>query len=131
MAHSDATPEAVEAGAAHILVVEDDILIRVAVVEYFRECGFEVYPASNAEEARQVLDNGLVVHLVFTDVEMPGVMNGFALARWVKDNHPDIEVILTSGAAQMAADLSGRADFVAKPYNHSLLGDRIRKLLGR
>ena len=120
--------------APHLLVVEDEVLIRVAVADYFRECGFEVYLASNTNEAKAILEAGLIVHVVFTDVEMPGEMNGFALARWVKEHHSDIEVIVTSDVARMAsdaADLCESAAFVAKPYDHALLADRVKELLAR
>jgi CheY-like chemotaxis protein len=134
MIQSQNTPELAEVPAPHILLVEDDVFIRVGVVEYLRECGFEVYPVSNADEAIAVLDAGQVVHVLFTDVEMPGEMNGFALARWVRKHHPHIELILTSDVRQMThdgADLGERAVFVAKPYEVSFLADRIRLLLAQ
>jgi DNA-binding NtrC family response regulator len=119
---------------ATVLVVEDEVLIRVSVSDFLRECGFAVLDASNAAEARTILEAGVVVDLVFSDVQMPGEADGFALARWVRDHHPDVRVILTSGVVRMseaAADLCGEAGFLAKPYDNALLADRIRQLLAR
>ena len=134
MAHRQDEPEADLEPGSRILVVEDDVLIRSAVVDYLLECGFAVCSAANASEARAVLDAGQPVDLVFTDVQMPGEMNGFALARWVKEQYPDIEVVLTSGVVRFsedASDLCERVEFVSKPYDHSLLADRIKRLLAK
>jgi CheY-like chemotaxis protein len=64
-----------------ILVVEDEVLIRLPLAEYLRDCGYRVFEASNVAEAKAVLDADTPVDLVFSDVNMPGNENGFALAR--------------------------------------------------
>jgi CheY-like chemotaxis protein len=63
-----------------ILVVEDEVLIRLPLAEYLRDCGYSVFEASNVAEAKAVLDADTPVDLVFSDVNMPGNENGFALA---------------------------------------------------
>ena len=120
---------------ATVLVVEDEVLIRLATAEYLRECGYRVVEVASGDEAQAVLQAGLAVDVVFTDVMMPGAFNGFALARWVRDTHPEIRVILTSGVqrtAQDAQDLcESKEDFMDKPYVHSEVADRIKALLAR
>lgn len=115
-----------------VLVVEDDILFRLATAEYLRECGYTVYEAGNVSEAQAVFGAGLQVDVVFSDVQMPGALDGFGLARWVRANHPAVPVILTSGVARLAtdaADLCEQAPFVEKPYDHGAIAQRIRALL--
>ena len=80
-----------------ILVVEDDVLIRMDLADYLRECGYHVIEASNADEAMAVLQSGREVGVALADVQMPGSMDGFGLARWVRANRPNTKVILTSG----------------------------------
>jgi CheY-like chemotaxis protein len=117
-----------------ILVVEDEVLVRLVVAEYLRECGYTVHEAAHAGEAMAVLDMpDIDIDLVFSDVDMPaGALDGFALARWVRDNHPDVQVILTSGAARSAAiagALCERGPMLAKPYEPAAAFDRIKQLL--
>jgi CheY-like chemotaxis protein len=117
-----------------ILVVEDEVLIRLVVAEYLRECGYTVHEAAHADEARAVLDTPDVgIDLVFTDVHMPaGSIDGFGLARWVREHHPDVQVILTSGAArsaEIAGELCERGPMLAKPYEPATALDRIKQLL--
>jgi CheY-like chemotaxis protein len=78
-----------------VLLVEDEVIIRLGLAEFLRECGFTVYEAGMASDAIDVLQTG---PLVISDVRMPGEMDGFALARWVRTYVPQLKVILTSGA---------------------------------
>lgn len=121
-------------GSEHrtVLVAEDEVLIRLAVAEYLRDCGYRVLEAASGLDAKAVLESGIAVDVLFSDVMMPGEMNGFALAQWVRANRPEIEVVLTSGVhrmAQDAAELCGVIDFVNKPYKHEHVGERISALL--
>ena len=118
--------------SATILVVEDEILIRMDLADYLRECGYHVIEASNADEAMAVLQSGRQVGVALSDVQMPGSMDGFGLARWVRANRPNTKVILTSGvnrSAELAADLCEDGPIEAKPYDHRHLADRIRRSL--
>ena len=96
--------EPVPAPPPTILVVEDDVLVRNIVAAYLRECGFDVIEASGADEAIRVLQADVRVDIVFSDVNMPGSMDGFGLAQWVRRERPWLRVILTSGAARTAKE---------------------------
>ena len=119
--------------AETVLVVEDEVLIRVVIAEYLRECGFKVVEAVNADEALLVLQHAeLTIDVVFSDIEMPGSMDGFALSKWVRANRPGTEVILAGSpgrAAHAAGDLCEEGPMLAKPYDHQVVLDRIRRLL--
>jgi CheY-like chemotaxis protein len=115
-----------------ILVVEDEVLIRLVVAEYLRECGYRVHEAVSAAEAILILQAPEVsVDIVFSDVEMPGEMDGFGLARWVRSNQPETQVILTSGAersADIAGTLCEAGPLMEKPYHTQEVVDRIKQL---
>src|SRR5215475_1706767 len=87
-----------------VLVVEDDVLVRVVVAGYLRDCGFEVIEAGDASEAIRILEAGIEVDVVFSDVNMPGDMDGFGLAQWVRREREHIKVILTSGVRRTAKE---------------------------
>ena len=114
---------------ASILVVEDEVLVRSVVAMYLRDCGFQVVEAGNADEAIRVLEAGLAVDIVFSDVNMPGSMDGFGLAAWLRLERPGLHLILTSGSPQKTADLGKHRPFLAKPYNHANLERLIRTML--
>jgi CheY-like chemotaxis protein len=118
-----------------VLVVEDEVLIRWVIAEHLRECGYRVIEAGNGDEAIEILRRtALTIHVVFSDVRMPGTTDGFALAQWVRKQRPHIKVILTSGIAKTvaAADaLCFEAPVVPKPYSPAALEHRIRRLLAR
>lgn len=113
-----------------LLVVDDDILIRMPIANYLRDMSYRVIEASNAAEAMSVLESGEPVEVVFSDVFMPGDMNGIALARWIRRKYPDVRVILTSGAAVADDILPGDTDtpLLAKPYTFSDVAEKIRRL---
>jgi CheY-like chemotaxis protein len=79
-----------------VLVVEDEVLLRLVVAEYLRDCGFKVIEAAHADEALMVLKQpDLRIDVLFSDIEMPGSMDGFALAQWTRTNCPGLAVMLT------------------------------------
>lgn len=128
------SPRSPTAATETILIAEDEVLIRLALAEYLRECGYRVLEASNADEAIAVLQAEQAVELVFSDVQMPGSTDGFGLARWVRANRPTIKVILTSGVARscaVAGELCEDGPIEAKPYHPSRLLERIRRTLAR
>ncbi len=117
-----------------VLVVEDEVLIRMAISDYLRECGYRVVEAGSGEEAIQVLQAGVTVDVVFSDIHMPGGVDGFGLAQWMRRERPGVKVILTSGVARSAKEaghLCEDSPLIAKPYDHGNLELRIRQLLGR
>ena len=115
-----------------VLVVEDEVLLRLVIAEYLRDCGYKVIEAADADEAVLVLKQpDLVVDVLFTDIEMPGSMDGFALAQWSRSNRPGLEVILTGNvprAVNAAANLCEEGP-LPKPYEPQSVHDRIRRLL--
>ena len=118
-----------------ILVVDDEVLIRMAISEYLRECGFLVFEAADGEEAVTILQaSERPVDLVFSDCQMPR-MDGFSLARWVREHRPDVRIILTSGNpalfAEKAADLCQLGPLEEKPYDHVALARRIHEMIAR
>ena len=126
----DAAPES----APTVLVVEDEVLVRMVVSDYLRDCAFHVVEAGSGDEAIQILEAGIEVDIVFSDVHMPGEIDGFALSQWVRRERPGVKVILTSGvarSAKAAGDLCEEGPLLAKPYNHRDLERHIRSLLDR
>ena len=91
---------------AHVLVAEDDVLVRVALAEELRAVGFAVIEASCADDALAFIRAGGKVDLVFSDIHMPGVIDGRQLAELIARDHPGIPVILTSGDIQLGASVS-------------------------
>lgn len=118
-----------------VLVVEDEVLIRVVIADYMRECGYRVYEAVNASEALAMLQAPEVpIDIVFSDLEMPGDMDGFGLAQWVRTNKPSVQVILTSGverSANIAATLCKAGPLLEKPYPPQNVVDRIKQLVAK
>jgi CheY-like chemotaxis protein len=128
------TPESAEATPPAVLVVEDDVLVRMVVSAYLRECGFDVVEAGSADEAIRVLEADIKVDVVFSDVNMPGSLDGFGLSSWIHRHRPHIKVILTSGATRTAKEAGGLCEhgpILAKPYHHEELARRIREMLAR
>jgi two-component system, response regulator PdtaR len=112
-----------------VLVVEDEAFIRMDVVDVLRAAGFEVLEATNAEEAIQMLECNSDVRLVFTDIDMPGSMNGLKLAAAVRNRWPPVRIIATSGHVKIrAGDLPVGALFFSKPYQPLQIIDAIREL---
>jgi CheY-like chemotaxis protein len=100
-----------------VLVVEDDTLLRMHAAEMIEEAGFEVIEAKNADEAITVLEARLDITIVFTDIDMPGSMNGLKLAHAVANRWPPIRIVATSGHFQVRdGDLPAGGLFIAKPY---------------
>ena len=112
-----------------VLVVEDEIMIRSPVAGFLRMAGFKVVEAANAHEAVAVFVTGTVIDLVFSDIDVPGSMDGVGLARWISDHHPGIPVILTSGVSHAGRAARIAALFLPKPYRLAEVALRIRSLL--
>ena len=83
--------------APAVLIVEDEALIRMGAVRMIEDAGFEVIEAANADEAIQILESRSGIRVVFTDIHMPGSMDGLKLAHAVRDRWPPIKIIVTSG----------------------------------
>jgi len=120
-----------EQASETILLVNDDVIVRMALADYLRGCGYRVVEAANADEALTVLNEPTVhVDLVFSDLRMPGSLDGFGLSRWVRTHRPDIDVVLAA-TEERAADAAGDicADgLLPKPYEPRALLNRIKRL---
>lgn len=107
-----------------ILVVEDEALIRISTADALRNLGWEVREAANAAVALQMLEQSEDIALIFTDIDMPGPMNGIGLARAVSARWPPVIVVITSGMNRpTATDLPSGATFIPKPYLPEQLSD--------
>ena len=114
---------------AHILVVEDDVILRYALAEWLRGEGHEVVEAVSGDEATTVLSSIMMVDLVITDVQMPGSLNGLQLARNIRAEFPLLPVIVVSGQPQPATfDEVGASAFFLKPYDFDELTARVAAL---
>lgn len=115
-----------------ILVVEDEGLLRLAIVEQLVDEGFIVFEAGSADQAIAILDANPVIRLVFTDVDMPGSMDGLMLAAAVRDRWPPVKIIVTSGHRMVEiTDLPDGGVFFSKPYKHAAVVRSMRELLSR
>jgi CheY-like chemotaxis protein len=101
-----------------ILVVEDTAVIRMLAVELLVEAGFEVLEAESADEAIHILQGRPDIHLVFTDVHMPGTMDGIKLSHYIRDRWAPVKLIVASGKAIVdESQLPMGARFFTKPYD--------------
>jgi DNA-binding NtrC family response regulator len=115
-----------------ILLVEDEVLVRMPIAQYLRDCGYKVIETVNADEAMAVLlHKETVVDIVFSDIEMPGAVDGFGLAKWIREHRPGLDVLLAGTvprAIQNAKELCEQGA-VPKPYDSKIVHDHIKRLL--
>ena len=122
-----------EAPPTVILLLEPEILVRMVVAQYLRECGYTVIEGVSAADFGTLMESGRELHIVMTDVTLADGASGFELAQSVRQTHPNIDVILTygvSGTADRAHELCGEGP-IRKPYHPRDVEDRIRSLLER
>ena len=113
-----------------ILFVEDEALVRMDMAEFLRECGYRVHEAATAEEAVEALQAKFVVDLVFTDINLPGRMDGLELSEWTLSERPGVKVLVTTGDAARMVDIpQTMGPMLAKPYTGRDLLDRVRQAL--
>ncbi len=102
---------------AVVLIVEDEPLVRMLGTDVLEDAGFAVVEAVDAREALEQLEAHPEVDILFTDVQMPGEMDGVALARAVHDRRPDVRLVIASGRVRLApGDIPDSGRFVPKPY---------------
>jgi len=115
-----------------ILVVEDEALIRMEAVQMLEEAGFVAVEASNADDAMRVLELRCDIRAIFTDINMPGTIDGMRLVRFVRGRWPPIHVILTSGRVfPNEEEFPANGRFIRKPYDAGHVIAMIRDLLGQ
>jgi PAS domain S-box-containing protein len=132
-ANIDAGPA--KGGSETILVVEDDEEVRATVVEMLADLGYRVLRSKDAQSALAIVESGVRIDLLFTDVVMPGPLRSTELARKARERVPGIAVLFTSGYTDNAIVHAGRLDegidLLSKPYTHEALARKVRHVLGQ
>ena len=112
----------------YVLVVEDEFFSRLHAVDLVEAAGFRAIEASNADEAIAILEARKDIRIVFTDIDMPGSMDGLRLARAIRERWPPIELILTSGHVDVTdSDVPERGLFFSKPYRDKEILSALQK----
>ena len=113
-----------------VLVVEDEPLLRMLAIELVEEAGFIAIEAEDADQAVILLESRADIALLFTDIHMPGSMDGLKLAHAVRDRWPPIKILVVSGKQRpQLSDLPPNSCFVEKPYQTSALVEELRSLV--
>lgn len=115
----------------YALAVDDDPIILMDVTGILEDAGFRTYEADDGDAAIAMLpEYAHTITLLFSDVDMPGDTNGFALARHVAENYPWIEIVIGSGRVSPEAnDMPEKATFLSKPFNAAMVHDHLRRTL--
>lgn len=117
-------------GKAVVLVVEDNTMIRISAIELVESAGYEALEAADADEAISIMESRDDIDLVFTDVQMPGTMDGIKLSHYIRDRWPPVKLVVASGNAiieESSLPLGSR--FFSKPYDDNSIVDAIALLL--
>ena len=122
--------EAMQGNRLVVLVVEDEVLIRTNATDMIVDAGFEAIAASDADEAIRILESRNDIRAVFTDVQMPGSMDGMRLASVVRNRWPPVALIVTSGKTDgLERDLPTGGKLLPKPYDRAQVEAALRQLI--
>jgi len=125
-------PDVSEAMPPLVMVVDDEVLIRIVAVDMLRDAGFRVVEACSADEAITLLATGVAYDLIFTDINMPGSVDGIGLVAYVKQRYPVVPVVVTSGGVALNELSEAGADaIIPKPYSEIALTRTIGRVLGK
>ena len=114
-----------------VLIVEDDPLLRMLAVELVEEAGCVALEAGNADEAVALLQSRADISLLFTDIDMPGTMDGLKLAHAVRDRWPPVKILIVSGKVRLQpSELPSNSCFVGNPYQAAAMVAELRSLVG-
>jgi CheY-like chemotaxis protein len=114
-----------------ILIVEDDPLLRMLAVEFVNAAGFETLEACDADQAIAILESSSRITVLFTDINMPGSMDGLELASVVSSRWPAMEILIASGHVRLRqADLPPNGRFLGKPYLAPAMIAELHSLVG-
>jgi len=117
-------------GKAVVLVVEDSAIIRMGAIDLVISARYEALAVRDADEAIRILEARDDIDLVFTDVEMPGTMDGIKLAHYIRDRWPPVKLIVASGKAILEeSSLPEGSRFFPKPYSDHAITDAMARLL--
>ena len=118
----------ISASQPYVLVVEDEFFSRMHAADLVEAAGYRAIEVSNADEAIAILEARKDIRIVFTDIDMPGSMDGLKLARAIRDRWPPIELILTSGHFDVPeGDIPERGLFFSKPYRDNEIVSALRR----
>jgi CheY-like chemotaxis protein len=113
-----------------VLIVEDENLVRFGAVAMVEEAGYEAISASDADEAIHILEARSDVRVLFSDIQMPGSMDGLGLVWVVRERWPPVALIVTSGKSDILdTDLPAGGRFIRKPYDRSQIETLLRQLV--
>jgi CheY-like chemotaxis protein len=114
-----------------VLVVEDEYFLRINAILMIEDAGYDVLEAADADQAIEILEARPDVHVIFTDIQIPGSMDGLKLAHAVRGRWPPIKIIATSGHVNLRADdLPEGGRFLPKPYRPEEIVGTLRELVG-
>lgn len=117
-------------GIAVVLVVEDSTIIRMGAVDLVLSAGYEALEVRDADEAIRILESRSDIDLVFTDVKMPGTMDGIKLSHYIRERWPPVKLIVASGAAILEeSSLPAGSRYFSKPYDDHTIADAMARLL--
>jgi DNA-binding response OmpR family regulator len=125
--------KAVNNAIPSIMVLESDVLVRTTISEFLRECGYHVIEGVSADDVWTVIRSGRRLDVVFSEVQLSDLTGGFSLARALRQTHPGIDVILSSGivdAAEKSSELCEHGP-ISKPYHPQEVATRIHLALER
>jgi two-component system, response regulator PdtaR len=105
-----------DSGPYRVLLVEDELFVRMDIAATLRHAGFQVIEAACADAAMEFIESGEPIDLVFTDVQTPGMLDGLALAERVRAKYPLMPVFICSGNPELEGAASQMGKFVPKPY---------------
>ncbi|WP_432769938.1 MAG: response regulator [Sphingopyxis sp.] len=118
-----------------LIVADADVLVRNALAEYLRHCGYKVFEAATSDEVVIALEEGAVkIDALLADAELTGRQNAFALRIWVRDHHPGVEVVLAGNvdaAAKAAGQLCDEGPHLKRPYDPESVAAHIKRLLAK
>jgi response regulator RpfG family c-di-GMP phosphodiesterase len=116
-----------------VLVLDGDVLVRMPVVQFLRDCGYRVVEAASTDEAITILQNtNAPVDVLLSVIDIPGSMNGFGFAQWARSVRPELKILLAATSERTvrnAAELCEVGPTQKRPYDHKLVLDRIKRLL--
>ena len=113
-----------------VLVVEDEALLRLQADEFLEDAGFEVVDAAHADEALQIMAARPDVTVLFTDIQLPGDLDGIELARLVHERWPKVLLLVTSGREKPPeSEIADDGRFLAKPYSRRDVVGEIRQMM--
>src|SRR6202048_5329457 len=126
-------PNSKPANTRTVLVLDDDVLVRLPVVQLLRECGYRVLEAASSDEAIAILEKTAIpVDVVLSEIDIPGSMNGVGFAQWARSIRPELKILLAGTperTVQNAAELCGAGPMLKRPYEHRRRLDRVKRAL--